>query len=315
MNYRKLGRSGLKVSEVAVGGWLTHGRTIDDAATGAIVRRAFDLGVNFFDTADVYHSGAAEEALGRAVRDLRREDLVIASKCFFPMSERPNDQGLSRKHLFESVHGSLKRLGVEYIDLYQCHRYDTQTTLEETIRAMDDLARQGKILYWGVSEWRSHQIMDADRLARQMGCLPPASNQPVYNMLTRGIETSVIPCCEQLGIGLVVFSPLAQGILTGKYRPGRAPPKDSRGADESSNVFMRNMLTDDCLSKVQKLAELANEQGCTLGQMALAWCLRRPSLSSVIVGATRPEQIEENVQASGLSLNSSVWERAEAILV
>lgn len=314
MNFRRLGRAGIKVSEIGVGGWLTHGRTVDDSGTSSIVHKAFDLGVNFFDTADVYHNGAAELALGKAIKDFRREDLVIATKCFFQMSDRPNDRGLSRKHIFESAHASLKRLGTDYVDLYQCHRYDPECPVDETVRAMDDLIRQGKIFYWGVSEWRAEQIVDAHHLATEMGCIPPSSNQPVYNMLTRGIESAVIPTCEMLGIGQVVFSPLAQGVLTGKYLPDQKPPDGSRGADEKSNMFMGNVLKDEVLEKVRKLKAFAESKGVSLANFALAWCLRQPILSAVIVGATKPEQIEENVRASGLTFEPSVWEEAEALL-
>ncbi len=314
MNYRRLGRSGVKVSEVSVGGWLTHGRTIDDDATSAIVSRAFDLGVNFFDTADVYNLGAAEVALAKAIHGMRREDLFLATKCYFPMSGGPNDQGLSRKHIFESVHASLKRLGTDYVDLMQCHRFDPESPVEETVRAMDDLIRQGKAHYWGTSMWEAHQIADAWHLARGANAHPPTSNQPSYHMLQRRIEEAVIPCCEKLGIGQVAFSPLAQGVLSGKYKPGSAPPEGSRGADETSNMFMKQNLADATLAKVAKLKEFAESKGCSLAAFALAWCLRQQNVASVIVGATRPDQIEENVRASGLAFDAEVWESAEAIL-
>jgi voltage-dependent potassium channel beta subunit len=315
MDYRRLGRAGVKVSEIAVGGWLTHGRTIGDDVTTAIVRRAFDLGVNFFDTADVYNQGEAEKALAKGVRGLRREDLFLATKCFFPMSDRPNDRGLSRKHIFESVHGSLRRLETDYLDLMQCHRFDPETPIEETVLAMDNLIRQGKVLYWGTSEWRAHQIVEACRVAERLNAHPPVSNQPSYSMLNRKIEAEILPACEANGIGQVCFSPLAQGVLTGKYEPGKAPPKGSRGADDKSNMFMGNVLTDDVLTRVQKLEAFAKEVGApSLAAFALAWCLRLPGVSSVIVGASRPGQIEENVAASGLCFGDDVWKRAEALL-
>lgn len=314
MQYRKLGRYGIRVSEVALGGWLTHGRSIDDSTTAAIVKEAFDLGINFFDTADVYNLGEAEKALAKAIKDLRREDLVIGTKCFFPMSDRPNDRGLSRKHIFESVHSSLKRLEIDCIDLMQFHRYDPDTPTEETVRAIDDLIRQGKVLYWGTSEWPAHEIVNAYHLAKQTNCLPPASNQPVYNMLNKGIERSVIPACTELGIGQVVFSPLAQGVLTGKYEPGKPLPAGSRGADDKSNMFMGNLLADEVLARVQKLKAFAEGHGTTLGKFALAWCLRQSNLSSVIVGASRVDQIRENAEASGLKFDPTVWEEAERIL-
>jgi voltage-dependent potassium channel beta subunit len=314
MLYRKLGKSGVKVSEVALGGWLTQGRSITDDATAGVVRRAFDLGINFFDTADAYNAGEAEKALAKAVKEIRRDDLFLATKCFFPITEAPNDRGLSRKHVFESVHNSLKRLQTDYIDLMQCHRYDAETPVEETVRAMDDLIRQGKILYWGVSEWKAHQIAEAMAICKSLNAYAPVSNQPFYNMLGRGVEESVIPTCEQFGLGLVVFSPLAQGVLTGKYKPGEKAPEGSRGADEKSNMWMRELKDDEILGRVQKLKGFAEEHGCTLPQLALAWILRRNVVSSVIVGATKPEQIEDNAAASGLSFPDEVWDQAERIL-
>lgn len=314
MRYRKLGRYGLRVSEVSLGGWLTQGRTIDDSTTERIVKRAFELGVNLFDTADVYNRGEAELALGKAVHDMKREELVIATKCFFPMSDGPNDRGLSRKHIFESVHASLKRLRTDYVDLMQFHRWDAETPLDETVRAIDDLVKQGKVLYWGVSEWDENQISDAVAVAKELNANPPASDQPIYNMLVKKIEPAILPTCVKHGLGSIVFSPLAQGILTGKYLPGQPAPDGSRGADETSNNFMQGFMTDENLSRVQTLKAYANEMGHPLGRFALAWCLRHPGISSVIVGATRVEQIEANVEASGLDLPSEVWERAEAIL-
>lgn len=314
MNYRRLGRYGVKVSEVGLGGWLTQGRSIDDATTAQIVHRAFDLGVNFFDSADVYHAGAAETALAKALEGIRRDDVVIATKCFFPMSDRPNDRGLSRKHIHESVHHSLRRLKTDYIDLFQFHRFDPETPHDETVRAIDDLIRQGKVLYWGVSEWPAHQIVNAVHVAKELNCLPPASNQPIYNMLSRGIESAVIPACEQHGLGLVVFSPLAQGVLTGKYAPGQAPAAGTRAADGTSNMFMGGLMTEETLGKVQRLGAYAESIGLTLTQYALAWCLRQPILSSVIVGASRVEQIEANVAASGITLTAEQIEAGEAIL-
>jgi aryl-alcohol dehydrogenase-like predicted oxidoreductase len=311
MIYRRLGKRGVRVSEVSVGGWLTHGRTLDDRSTERVIQKAFDLGVNFFDTADAYHQGEGERALGKALADFRRDDLVIATKCYFPMSDRPNDRGLSRKHIFESVHNSLKRLRTDYIDLYQFHRYDPETPVEESVRAIEDLIRQGKVLYWGVSEWSDDQINDAVKVADY----GPSSNQPIYNMLNRYIEDAVMPTCEKNGMGLVVFSPLAQGVLTGKYQPGQQPPDGSRGADDTSNNFMKGMLENDqLLANVQRLRDFANAQGYTLAQLALAWCLRRPEVSSVITGASSPEQVEANVKASGLVLDDAVWKEAEAIL-
>lgn len=314
MRYRKLGRFGVRVSEVSLGGWLTQGRTIDDATTERIVRRAFDLGVNLFDTADVYNRGEAELALGKAIRGIKREQLVLATKCFFPMSDDPNDRGLSRKHIVESVHASLKRMKTDYVDLMQFHRFDPEIPLDEMVRAIDDLVRQGKVLYWGVSEWDENQISDLVRTTKELNANPPASNQPIYNMLVRKIEPKILPACEQHGLGSIVFSPLAQGILTGKYLPGQPPAEGTRAADETSNNFMQGFMTDETLSHVQRLKAYANEQGHPLGRFALAWCLRKPGISSVIVGASRVEQIDANIEASGLELPDEVWAKAEAIL-
>ncbi|MCO5297668.1 MAG: aldo/keto reductase family protein [Fimbriimonadaceae bacterium] len=314
MNYRRLGRSGVKVSEVALGSWLTIGRTVAETTGRTLVHKAFDLGINFFDTADVYNKGEAEKALGRVIGDFRRDDLFLATKCFFPMSERPNDQGLSKKHIVESVHNSLARLGTDYIDLFQFHRMDPETPVDETVRAIDELIKQGKVLYWGVSQWPAERIREAASVARELNANPPSSNQPVYNALNRGVENEVMPACEELGMGLVVFSPLAQGVLTGKYAPGAPVPAGSRGADEKSNMFMADNLTDDVLGRVQKLKLLAEKHGATTAQFALAWCLRKAIVSSVIIGATRPEQIEENAKASGLELPEEVWAEAETIL-
>ena len=297
-----------------MGGWLTHGRSIDDGVTSEIINKSFDLGVNFFDTADVYNNGEAEKSLGKAIKGLKREELVIATKCYFPMSDRPNDRGLGRKHIFESVHNSLKRLDVDYVDIMQFHRFDTETCLDETVRAIDDLVRAGKVLYWGVSEWNAQQITDLVHTARELEANPPVSNQPIYNMLTRGIEDGVLGACEQFGIGNVVFSPLAQGVLTGKYLPGQAAPEGTRGADTSSNMFMKRFMDDDTLTRVQNLKEFAEGQGFGLAEFALAWCLRQKQVSSVIIGATSPEQVEANIKAIGLVLDTLVWERAERIL-
>lgn len=314
MQYRKLGSSGLKVSVVSVGSWLTHGRTVDLEGTRAIMRTAFDAGINFFDTADVYHRGAAETVLGQILPDYRRADLVIATKCFFPMSDGPNDRGLSRKHIFESVHDSLQRLQTDYIDLYQFHRYDSETPLEESISAVNDLVKQGKILYWGVSEWSAAQIAEAASIARDHYRLALTSNQPQYNLLNPYIEQGVIPTSERFGVGQVVFSPLAQGILTGKYRPGQPPPEGSRGADDSSNQFMHGWLTDASLEKVVRAEALVKDAGMTLGEYALAWCLRNSNVASVITGASRPEQVTQNVRAASLTLSEELIESVEAVI-
>ena len=312
MQYRRVGDSGLEVSEVGFGTWMTVGSAIDSPGSGELVRRAYDLGVNFFDTADVYANGAAEETLGRAVRDLPRHHLVIASKCFFPMSERPNDRGLSRKHVVESVEGSLRRLGLDYLDLHQCHRFDPEVPLEETVRAYEDLIRQGKILYWGVSMWSGAQVREACRIADATGAYRPISNQPGYSILRREIEADVLPACDDLGIGQLVFSPLAQGALTGKYAGGARPP-GTRATDARRNRWMSDVLEPEKLATVQALRPLADGLGVSLAQLALGWCLRIPGLASAIVGATHLVQLEENCKASGLTLPADVVARIDEI--
>ncbi len=312
MEYRNLGHSGLQVSEVSVGSWLTLGSSVDRAGTREIVHRAFDLGVNLFDTADVYSNGAGEEALGEALAGIPRRYVVVATKCFFPMSERPNDRGLSRKHITESVEGSLRRLGTDYVDLLQCHRYDPNTPVAETVRAFDDLVRQGKVLYWGVSEWTAEQILDACRCADATNAVRPISNQPQYNALRRGIEAEVIPVSQREGLSQIVFSPLAQGALTGKYSGGRRP-SDTRAADSVRNVFMKSFLEPETLARTDRLQPLAEELGISMAQLALAWCLAEPNVASVITGVTRVSQLEDNVKASGLRLPDEILERIDTI--
>ena len=312
MQHRRLGRSGLRVSEVSLGSWLTFGATVDRAGTADVVRAALDAGIDFFDTADVYAGGAAEEALGAALRGVARHRVVIATKAFFPMSEGPNDRGLSRKHLFESVHASLRRLGTDYLDLHQCHRADPDTPLEETVRTYDDLIRQGTVLYWGVSEWNERQIAEAVRLARELGAQRPISSQPQYSILRRGIERAVLPTCEREGLGQIVWSPLAQGVLTGKYRPGERPA-GTRAAHPFQARFMESFLVPELLERVAALRPLAAELGVTMAQLALAWCLRQSGVASVIVGATRPAHVAENAKASGLVLPPEAIARIDAL--
>jgi aryl-alcohol dehydrogenase-like predicted oxidoreductase len=312
MEYRRIGSSGLEVSEVGFGSWLTLGSALDVPSSSGLVQRAYDLGVNFFDTADVYANGGAEAALGRAVRDLPRQQLVIASKCFFAMSEHPTDRGLSRKHVMESVEGSLRRLSLEHLDLHQCHRFDPDVPLEETVRAYEDLIRQGKILYWGVSQWRSTQLREACRIADATGGYRPISNQSGYSILRREIETDVLPTCDELGIGLLAFSPLAQGALSGKYADGTRPP-GTRAADTRRNRWMEDVLQSDKLASIQALRPLAQELGISPAQLALRWCLRLPRLASVIVGATTSAQLEENCQTSGQPLPGEVLDRIDQI--
>jgi aryl-alcohol dehydrogenase-like predicted oxidoreductase len=314
MEHRHLGRSGLKVSEIAYGNWLTHGSQVEEDAALACVAAALDEGITTFDTADVYAATKAEEVLGKALHGIRRESLEICTKVFWPTGPGPNDRGLSRKHIAESVHNSLRRLQTDYIDLYQAHRYDHETPLEETMRAFDDLVRHGKILYIGVSEWRAEEIAAALKIADQLGLDRIVSNQPQYNMIWRVIESEVIPLSQQEGIGQIVWSPIAQGVLTGKYLPGAAPPPGSRATDERGSGFITHFLTEEILGKVQLLKPVAEQAGLTLAQLAVAWTLQNPNVSAAIVGATRPEQVRENTRASGVRLDPVVLKQIDDIL-
>ncbi|HEY2443498.1 MAG TPA: aldo/keto reductase family protein [Streptosporangiaceae bacterium] len=314
MEHRHLGRSGLKVSEIAYGNWITHGSQVEEDAARACVAAALDEGITTFDTADVYAGTRAEDVLGRALQGIRRESIEVFTKVYWPTGDGPNERGLSRKHIFESVHGSLRRLRTDYIDLYQAHRYDSETPLEETMRAFDDLVRQGKVLYVGVSEWRAEQIADALRIADRLGLDRIISNQPQYNMVWRVIESEVVPLCEKEGIGQIVWSPIAQGVLTGKYRPGEAPPAGSRATDPSGSGFMQDLLTDDLLERVERLRPIAAEAGLSLAQLAVAWTLQNPNVSAAIIGATRPEQVRENVKAAGVVLDDAVMHRIDEVL-
>jgi len=312
MQTRPVGDAGLRVSEIAFGSWLTLGSRFDETSTERLVLRAFDLGVNFFDTADVYAKGAAEIALGRALQGVSRHHVVVASKCFFPMSDRPNDGGLSRKHIVESVDGSLRRLGTDYLDLHQCHRADPDVAIEETVRAYEDLVRQGKLLYWGVSKWGPEQIAEACRVADRVNGYRPISNQPEYSLLERGLERSVLPGCAALGIGQIVFSPLGQGVLTGKYRAG-SRPAGSRANDDQRNRWMGDYLAPEVVDRVEALRPIADGLSISLSQLALAWCLRTSAVASVIVGATSIAQLEENCGASGITLPDSALKRIDEI--
>ncbi len=312
MQYVNLGASGLLVSRVAIGSWLTYGSSVDREGTAACIRAALDRGVIFVDTADVYARGAAEEVLGDVLAPMKRRDIVLASKAFWPMSENPNDKGLSRKHLFESCHASLKRLRTDYLDLYQCHRFDPDTPVLETVRAMGDLIAQGKVLYWGVSCWTGEQITQACTLADQLGAPRPISNQPPYSLLERSIEEDVVPTSRRLGLSQVVFSPLSQGVLTGKYSGG-SRPAGSRGADASRNVFMNSDLEPSVLARVDEMVGLAGDMGTTPARLALAWALRLSNVASVIVGATRVSQVEDNVAAAELSIPEDVLARLEEL--
>ena len=310
MEIRRVGNSGLEVSEIALGSWLTFGSSVSASQSTKVIEAAYDLGIRFFDTADVYAGGAAEEVLGRALRSISRHHVVIASKCFFAMSDQVNDHGLSRKHIFESVEASLNRLQIDYLDIHQCHRPDPETPIAETVRAYDDLIRMGKVLYWGVSEWDAAQITAACSAADSMNAPRPISNQPNYSIMRRGIESEVLPTSKQLGIGQVVFSPLAQGVLTGKYC-NAAMPEGSRCLDAKHGRFMQRYLEAEELEKVSRVVALASELGIRMSQLALAWCLRDPGVSSVIIGATSPEQLAENVEASGVSLPVNVIDRID----
>ena len=302
------------VSEIAYGNWITHGSQVEEDAAKACVEAALDEGVTTFDTADVYAGTRAEEVLGRALHGLRRESVEIFTKVYWPTGPGPNDRGLSRKHIIESAHGSLRRLQTDYVDLYQAHRYDHETPLEETLRAFDDLVRQGKVLYIGVSEWRAEEISAALAIAGQMGLDRIVSNQPQYNMLWRVIEAEVIPLCAREGIGQIVWSPIAQGALTGKYLSGQGAPAGSRATDPSGSGFIRGYLTDDILTRVAELLPVAKEAGLSMAQLAVAWVLQNPNVSAAIVGATRPEQVRENARASGVRLGEDVMRRIDDIL-
>ena len=314
MRYRKLGRWGVNISVVGLGSWLTYGGAVAEDAARACIVRAFERGVNFFDTANVYSRGRAEEVVGRAIAPFRRDDIVLATKVYFPMGDGPNDKGLSRKHIREQVDRSLARLSVDYIDLYQCHRYDLHTPLEETCGAMNDLVQLGKILYWGVSEWTGDQIGAAVALCRARGWAEPASNQPQYSALWRRVETRVFPACREYGLGNVVWSPLAMGILSGKYTDAAHPPAGTRASSNAVGM-MEDYFTQPVLDAVQQLKPLAAQMNCTLAQLALAWCLRDDVVSSVIVGATRPEQVNDNVVAADLDVDDAIFAEMDRILV
>ncbi|SSC21443.1 Aldo/keto reductase, partial [Klenkia terrae] len=310
---RRLGRSGLNITELAYGNWLTHGSQVEEDAAHACVRAALDAGITTFDTADVYAATKAESVLGRALAGQRRESLEIATKVYWPTGPGANDRGLGRKHVIESCHASLQRLQTDYVDLYQAHRYDTTVPLEETMTAFADLVRAGKVLYVGVSEWRAEEIAAGAALARDLG-IQLISNQPQYSMLWRVIEAEVVPTSEAEGVSQIVWSPLAQGVLTGKYLPGQAPPADSRGGHPSAGGSMKQYLTDDVLTRVQQLKPIADDLGLSMAQLSLAWVLANGNVAAAIIGATRPEQVHDNVAAAGVELSAEVLARIDEVL-
>jgi aryl-alcohol dehydrogenase-like predicted oxidoreductase len=315
MEFRYLGRSGLKVSAIAYGNWITHGSQVEDETATACVRAALDAGITTFDTADVYANGAAESVLGRALAGERRESLEIFTKVYWPTGPGgPNDMGLSRKHIRESIDASLRRLRTDYVDLYQAHRYDVETPLEETMTAFADLVRAGKVLYVGVSEWTADQIRAAAELASELR-IQLVSSQPQYSMLWRVIEGEIVPTCEELGLSQIVWSPIAQGVLTGKYRPGQPPPEGSRATDASGGAsFVKRFLDDEILERVQALAPLAEEAGLTMAQLAVAWVLNQRNVAAAIVGASRPQQVTDNVGAVGRTLDADLLARIDEVL-
>lgn len=309
MKYRKLGKSGLRVSSVSLGGWITFGGTIEEATAHAICRTAVEGGVNYLDFADVYALGKAEEVMGRLLPELRREDLVLASKAFWPMSDDVNDRGLSRKHLMQSVEGSLRRLGTDYLDIYYCHREDLETDLEETVRAMDDLVHQGKILYWGTSVWSVERLEQAHRLCAECGFVAPSVEQPPYNLMERGIEADVLPLCIEKGQGVVVWSPLAGGLLTGKYDAGEIP----EGSRAQTTKWLDGKLTEANLERLRAFSALAREHALEPSQLALAWILSREGISGVIMGASRPEQVSMNLVAAEVELEAETLKSLDVL--
>ena len=309
MEYRRVGNTGLKVSALSIGGWLTYGGSLSDRESQEVLARAVGQGINYVDLADAYAKGKAEEAFGRFLSGRMRHRFVIASKLFWPMSDGPNDRGLSRKHIMESVERSLRRLGTDYLDLYFCHREDPDTPLEETMRAMEDLVRQGKVLYWGTSCHSPATLLKMQGIARLKGWTPPVVEQPRYNLLDRSIEKRIVPLCRTAGMGLVVWSPLAGGALTGKYDDG-SRPAGSRGAETS---WLDEVLTPENLPKLQRFSALARERGCKPSQLALAWLLDRPGVSSVITGATSEAQVDENVGALEITLDDELRQELDSL--
>ncbi|MGO4345306.1 aldo/keto reductase family protein [Paenibacillus sp. MCAF9] len=311
IQYRNLGASGLKVSEISLGSWLTYGGYVERENAVKSIQTAYDLGINFFDTANVYAKGEAEKVVGETLRAYPRESYVLATKVYGKIGDGPNDRGLSRKHVIESANASLKRLGLEYVDVFYSHRFDHETPLEETLRAFEDLVRQGKVHYVGVSEWTAAQITEAFAIADKYLLDRIVVNQPIYNLFERYIEKEIIPLGIKKGFGQVVFSPLAQGLLTGKYLSNQQVPDESRAAKQEN---FKNRITEEKLAKVELLKKIASELELTVGQLSLAWILRQPNVSSALIGASRPDQVEENVKASGIALDHETLERIAAVI-
>ena len=315
VEYRYLGNSGLRITEITYGNWVTHGLQVDRDKAIATVHRALDLGITSFDTADVYANTGAEKILGKALKGIPREDLEIFTKVYWPVGNKgPNNAGLSRKHIFDGIHGSLRRLKVDYVDLYQAHRFDYETPLEETMRAFGDIVRQGKAMYIGVSEWTAEQIQEGHALAEELG-FQLVSNQPQYSALWRVIEDKVVPTCEELGMSQIVWSPMAQGVLSGKYIPGEQPPAGSRATDDKGGAnFVKRFMDLETLQAVQRLKPIAAEAGLSMPQMAIAWVLANPNIAAALVGASRPEQLDETVKASGITLDADTVEAINSAL-
>ena len=316
MKYRQLGKYGIRLSEIGLGSWLTFGYGVGADSAKKCIKAALDKEINFFDSADAYHRGEAEKVYGKVLFidfKVRRDDVVLATKCYFPITKKPNDQGLSRKHIFESVNHSLKRFRTDYIDLFQCHRFDEHVPLEETCRAYNDLIQMGKILYWGVSEWSAQNIEDAVNICEKYNLHKPVSNQPQYNIIRPQIETNgVISVSEKYGMGQVVWSPLAQGLLTGKYSGGKIP-KDSRAANDKMNWFLKDRIDIDVTDKVDRLKVFTDGWGITLAQFALAWCLRTKNVTSTIIGATKKKQVDENAGASDIEFTPEMESKVKEI--
>ena len=314
MKYRQMGKWGVKLSCLGLGSYLTIGFKCDEETSRDTIRLAYDNGINFFDTANAYNKGEAERVLGKYLVDFPRSSLFVLTKVWAPMGDGPNDRGLSAKHIFEQCHASLKRLDMDYLDLYMCHRPDPTTPLEETIRAMEDLTRQGKILYWGISEWSAAQMVKAQAVAYRLNARPIGVNQPRYSLLYRYPEAEVFPTTAQEGIGNVVFSPLAHGMLTGKYLPGQEAPEGTRAADPDQNMVIKNLYwNEENKRKAQELVKIAGDMGVTAAQLSLAWCLRRPEVTSVILGARHVEQLKENLKAADIEIPDDVFRQLDKL--